>query len=76
MPPHTVFWLHLRPIAVSIFVHVATIDTPSTTRFEALVPVIFPSLIILSGLIFGIISLFGIRKYGRAGILWRAIAGI
>jgi hypothetical protein len=63
-------------IAVNIFVHVATIDTPPTTRIEALVPLIFPILIILSGVIFGIISLFGIRKYGRAGILWQAVAGI
>lgn len=34
------------------------------------------SLLIVLGLLFGIIALFGIRRYGKKGILGRAIAGI
>jgi hypothetical protein len=33
-------------------------------------------LLILLGFIFGIIALFGIRRYGKRGILGRAIAGL
>ena len=32
--------------------------------------------LILLGLIFGIIALFGVRRYGKKGILGRSIAGI
>jgi hypothetical protein len=47
-----------------------------TTRLELLVSALFQMIIILSGVVFGIISLFGIRRYGKAGILWKAVAGI
>jgi len=33
-------------------------------------------LLIVLGLVFGIVALFGVRRYGKKGILGRAIAGI
>jgi hypothetical protein len=51
-------------------------SNPSPTRIEILVPAIILSLIILSGFVFGIISLFGIKRHGRAGILWKAVTGL
>jgi FtsH-binding integral membrane protein len=49
---------------------------PHPTRIEVLVPAIILTLIILSGFVFGVISLFGIRRYGKAGILWKAVMGL
>ncbi len=33
-------------------------------------------LLVVLGLVFGIVALFGVRRYGKKGILGRAIAGI
>ena len=64
-------------IGVGILTTVARAGSPApTTRLEALVSALFSMFIILSGVIFGIIALFGIKRYGKAGILWKAVAGI
>lgn len=39
-------------------------------------PAVILTLIIFSGFVLGIISLFGIKRHGKAGILWRAVAGL
>ena len=47
-----------------------------TTRLEVFVSALFSMIIIFSGVVFGIIALFGMRRYGRTGILWKAVTGI
>ncbi|MHC4087017.1 MAG: DUF4190 domain-containing protein [Planctomycetota bacterium] len=50
--------------------------TKPASRVGNMAMVIFMLSFIVAGLVFGIIALFGIRKYGRKGILKPAIAGI
>ncbi|GEM_PF-7049583 len=56
-------------------IHASNTSTP-TTRIESLITALFLLIIIVSGVLFGVISLFGIRQHGKAGILWKAITGI
>ena len=63
-------------VGVNIIIGASRANNPPTTRIETLVTAILLGFIFLSGLVFGIISLFGIGRYGRAGILWKAVIGI
>jgi hypothetical protein len=49
---------------------------PQTQRPVALIVAIVSSLLILIGVICGIVALFGIRTYGKKGILAKALFGI
>ena len=49
---------------------------PQRSRMDALVVAVLLGFIMLGGIALGIISLFGISKHGRAGILWKAVTGL
>jgi hypothetical protein len=52
------------------------IRNPPKTRAEAVADVIVTGAVPMLGVIAGIISLFGIRRHGSAGILWKAVSGL
>ena len=62
--------------ALTLFLQASGVPTITQTRSQALVRSIVLGSILLSGAICGIVSLFGIRKHGTSGILWRAIIGL
>lgn len=64
-------------VGVTILTFVARAGSPApATRAEVLVSGLLSTFIILSGFVFGIVALFGIKRYGTAGILWKAVVGI
>ena len=64
-------------IGVTVLTSAARAGSPGpATRTEVLASAFCSSIIILSGFVFGIIALFGIRRYEKAGILWKGVAGI
>jgi hypothetical protein len=62
--------------AANILIAASQSANPQPSRIEVLVPAVILSFIILSGFVLGIVSLFGIKRYGKAGILWKAVAGL
>lgn len=61
---------------IAIVVNLFTIQIKQDSKSAALIITTTCSLMIIAGLIFGIIALFGIRKHGKTGILWRSILGL
>jgi len=51
-------------------------QTPVHSREEALAGVVVSSVIPLAGIVAGFFALLGVRKHGRAGLLWKSIIGL
>jgi hypothetical protein len=49
---------------------------PPATRMDALADATVSAFVPVLGFLAGIVSLFGIRRYGRTGILWKALTGM
>ena len=63
-------------IGVNLMITISRGTTPVTSRLEALIPALLLGGIMLLGAISGIVSLFGIPRYGKAGILWKSVTGL
>ena len=49
---------------------------PNETRMDALADASLSAFVPVMGFLAGIVSLFGIPRYGRSGILWKATTGM
>ena len=49
---------------------------PPQTRIDALADATVSAFVPVMGFLAGVVSLFGIRRYGKAGILWKAVTGM
>jgi hypothetical protein len=54
----------------------ARVSNPASTRMSALVTAFILGGIMVLGAALGIVALFGIRRHGRAGILWKSATGL
>ncbi len=54
----------------------ARVSQPAPSRMASLIPALILGGIMLLGVVLGILSLFGIRRYGAAGILWKSVTGL
>lgn len=70
-------WSPFIAIAWNVFIvipgrNVHTSDTQTDAAANLFLAAFFPVL----GILAGIIALFGIRRHGRTGILWKAVIGL
>ena len=65
----------LAPI-VGAVMNVFLVRLPSLREIPIRWVFFIPSVVILAGVVLGVISLFGIRKHGRRGILWKSVIGL
>lgn len=61
---------------IAIIVNIVTPKIPVHTQTDALINAIIAAVLPVAGIIAGIVALFGLRSYGRKGILWKSIIGL
>ncbi len=61
---------------IAVVVNMVMPQTPAHSREEALAGVMISSAIPLAGIGSGFFALCGIRKHGRAGLLWKSVIGL
>jgi hypothetical protein len=65
---------------ISIVLHILMIPGevahPPQTRIDAAVSAAYEAIVPVSGIIAGVISLFGICRHGTAAILWKTVIGL
>src|SRR3954470_16925470 len=70
-------WAPLLGIILQVFCCGPGLAThPPHTQMDAVVNATFSGFVPVMGFLAGIVSLFGIRRYGKAGILWKALTGM
>jgi hypothetical protein len=63
--------------AVTILMNVVLAVTPlPSRRIVSLVMSVLAGLIVISGLVAGVVALFGIPRHGKKGILWKSLFGV
>lgn len=70
-------WAPLIGILLNVFCWVpGRAAHPPATRMDALADATVSAFVPVLGFLAGVVSLFGIRRYGRTGILWKALTGM
>lgn len=63
-------------IVINFFGALDRAQHPPQNRMELLADITVNAFVPVLGVLAGIISLFGIRSYGKTGILWKTVAGL
>jgi ABC-type transport system involved in cytochrome c biogenesis permease subunit len=63
-------------VAINLLMPAPRAEHPPQTRAEKLADATITAAVPVLGVIAGTISLFGIRRYGSSGILWKSVTGL
>ncbi|HTH49445.1 MAG TPA: hypothetical protein VMB21_18150 [Candidatus Limnocylindria bacterium] len=69
-------WAPLIGILVNLLMIPGRVAHPPQTRMDALASATLSGFVPVLGFLAGAVALCGIPKYGRAGILWKALTGM